>query len=76
MISSRQIVEIINDEISKDKNESVRKALTKVKDRIKILEEIEYVNMYKQPVYDEQESKKSKTKQKAAEEFEKFFKWL
>jgi hypothetical protein len=74
MISSRQIVEIINDEISKDKNESVRKALTKVKDRIEILEEIEYVNMYKQPVYDEQESKKSKTKQKAAEEFEKFFK--
>jgi hypothetical protein len=73
MINSRQIVEILNDEINKVDNESIRTALQKVKDRIEILEEIEYVNMYKQPVYDETESK-SKTKQKAAEEFEKFFK--
>lgn len=74
MISSRQIVEILNDEISKENDESIRIALRKVKDRIEILEEIEYVNMYKQPVYDETESK-SKTKRKAAEEFDKLFKW-
>jgi len=74
MISSRQIVEIIKDEISKENNEDIRMALKKVKERIEILEEIDYVNMYKQPVYDEKEVKSSKTKQKASEEFQKLFK--
>jgi|TARA_B110000908_G_scaffold48708_1_gene59488 hypothetical protein len=67
MISSRQIVEILNDEMSKYKEDDVsRKALKKVKERIEILEEIEYVNMYKQPVYDLNKNSK--------EELEKFFK--
>jgi len=44
-----------------------RKALKKAIERIEILEEIEYVNMYKQPVYD---VKKANNK----EELEKFFK--
>lgn len=74
MISSRQIVEIIKDEMNKENNEDIRRALKKVKERIEILEEIDYVNMYKQPVYDEKEVKVSKNKQKATEEFQKLFK--
>jgi len=74
MISSRQIVEIIKDEMNKENNEDIRRALKKVKERIEILEEIDYVNMYKQPVYDEKEVKVSKNKQKASEEFQKLFK--
>ena len=74
MISSRQIVEIIKDEISKENNEDIRRALKKVKERIEILEEIDYVNMYKQPVYDEREVKLSKAKQTATDEFQKLFK--
>ena len=76
MISSRQIVEIIKDEMNKENNEDIRRALKKVKERIEILEEIDYVNMYKQPVYDEKEVKVSKNKQKASEEFQKLFKWV
>mgnify|MGYP005717577379 CR=1 FL=1 len=52
MINSRQIVEIINDEISKNNEENIRKALQKVKDRIEFLEELEFVHQHKQPVYD------------------------
>ena len=73
MISSRQIVEILKDEMAKENNEDVRKALKKVKERIEILEEIDYVNMYKQPVYDEKETKVSKSKQKAAQDFDELF---
>ena len=73
MISSRQIVEILKDEMAKENNEDVRKALKKVKERIEILEEIDYVNMYKQPVYDEKETKVSKSKQQAAQDFEELF---
>tara|TARA_B100000929_G_scaffold283674_1_gene265044 strand:+ start:1408 stop:1644 length:237 start_codon:yes stop_codon:yes gene_type:complete len=75
MINSRQIVEIIKDEMNKEENnEEVRKALKKVKERIEILEEIDYVNTVKQPVHSEEYIRKqSKAKQKAIEEFEKFF---
>jgi hypothetical protein len=49
-------------------------ALKKVKERIEILEEIDYVNTVKQPVHSEEYIRKqSKAKQKATEEFEKFF---
>jgi len=75
MINSRQIVEIIKDEMNKEENnEEVRKALKKVKERIEILEEIDYVNTVKQPVHSEEYIRKqSKAKQKATDEFEKFF---
>ena len=44
MINSRQIVEILNEEINKNKDiENVRLALQKVKDRIEFLEELEFV---------------------------------
>ena len=49
-------------------------ALKKVKERIEILEEIDYVNTVKTPMYTEEQAKvQSKAKQKATEEFEKFF---
>lgn len=75
MISSRQIVEIIKDEMNKEENsQEIRMALKKVKERIEILEEIDYVNTVKQPVHSEEYIRKqSKAKQKATEEFEKFF---
>tara|TARA_B100000809_G_scaffold99645_1_gene98225 strand:- start:303 stop:533 length:231 start_codon:yes stop_codon:yes gene_type:complete len=76
MISSRQIVEIIKEEINKEENsQEIRMALKKVKERIEILEEIDYVNTVKTPIYSEEQAKaQSKAKQKATEEFENFFK--
>tara|TARA_B110001454_G_scaffold104068_1_gene98008 strand:+ start:1785 stop:2042 length:258 start_codon:yes stop_codon:yes gene_type:complete len=75
MINSRQIVEIIKDEMNKEENnKEVRKALKKVKERIEILEEIDYVNTVKQPVHNEEYARQQSTaKQKATEEFKKFF---
>lgn len=66
MITSRQIVDIINDELQKDLNESQRNILNNVKNKIEILEEIEFVHMHKQA------AKPQKTE--ARLEAEKFFK--
>jgi hypothetical protein len=74
MISSRQIVEIIKDEMNKEENsQEVRMALKKVKERIEILEEIDYVNTVKQPYLEEPTGKQSKEKQTAAQAFEELF---
>jgi len=74
MISSRQIVEIINDEMNKEENsQEVRMALKKVKERIEILEEIDYVNTVKQPYLEEPVAKQSRSKQTAAQAFEDLF---
>lgn len=74
MISSRQIVEIIKDEMNKEENsQEIRMALKKVKERIEILEEIDYVNTVKQPYLEEPISKQSKEKQTAAQAFEELF---
>ena len=72
MINSRQIVEIINDEISKNNEENIRKALQKVKDRIEFLEELEFVHQHKQPVYDAKEAKAQK--ETAEKQFNEYFK--
>ena len=72
MINSRQIVEIINDEISKNNEENIRKALQKVKDRIEFLEELEFVHQHKQPVYDAKDSKAQK--ETADIQFNEYFK--
>ena len=72
MINSRQIVEIINDEISKNNEENIRKALQKVKDRIEFLEELEFVHQHKQPVYDAKDSKAQK--ETAEKQFNEYFK--
>jgi hypothetical protein len=74
MISSRQIVEIIKDEMNKEENsQEVRMALKKVKERIEILEEIDYVNTVKQPYLEEPVAKQSRSKQTAAQAFEDLF---
>ena len=72
MINSRQIVEIINDEIDKSNGDSIRKALQKVKDRIEFLEELEFVHQHKQPVYDAK--KVDDQKQTAQKQFNEYFK--
>lgn len=73
MINSRQIVEILNDEISKNKDiENVRLALQKVKDRIEFLEELEFVHQHKQPVYDAKDSRAQK--ETAEKQFNEYFK--
>jgi len=74
MISSRQIVEIIKDEMNREENsQEVRMALKKVKERIEILEEIDYVNTVKQPYLEESTSRQSKEKQTAEQAFEELF---
>ncbi len=72
MISSRQIVEIINEEIKKVEKNDVRNALQKVKDRIEFLEELEFVHQHKQPVYDAKDSKAQK--ETAEKQFNEYFK--
>ena len=72
MISSRQIVEIINEEIKKVEKNDVRNALQKVKDRIEFLEELEFVHQHKQPVYDAKYSKAQK--ETAEKQFNEYFK--
>lgn len=59
MITSRQIIDIINDELKKDIDKSAVDALRRIKDKIEILEEIDYLNQYKQPVYDESKFKEA-----------------
>jgi hypothetical protein len=49
MITSRQVIKILKDELKKDLDDSARDALRRVKDKIEFLEEIEYLEMYKQP---------------------------
>ena len=72
MISSRQIVEIINEEIKKVEKNDVRNALQQVKDRIEFLEELEFVHQHKQPVYDAKDSKAQK--ETAEKQFNEYFK--
>tara|TARA_B100001057_G_C22049806_1_gene644215 strand:- start:223 stop:459 length:237 start_codon:yes stop_codon:yes gene_type:complete len=72
MISSRQIVEIINEEIKKVEKDDIRNALQKVKDRIEFLEELEFVHQHKQPVYDAKDSKAQK--ETAEKQFNQYFK--
>ena len=72
MITSRQIVEILNEEMTKNSEENIRKALQKVKDRIEFLEELEFVHQHKQPVYDAKEAKAQK--ETAEKKFNEYFK--
>lgn len=59
MITSRQIVDIINDELKKNPEPAAVAVLKRIKDKIEILEEIDYLNQYKQPVYDESKFKEA-----------------
>ena len=48
MINSRQIVEIIKEEVNKTESALIKQALNKIVDRIEILEDLELNNMYKE----------------------------
>jgi len=65
MITSRQVIKILKDELKKDLDDSARDALRRVKDKIEFLEEIEYLEMYKQP----KTEKTSEARKKAEEIF-------
>lgn len=62
MITSRQVIDIINDELKKDLDDSARSALQRVKDKIEIREEIDYLNQYKQPVMERSDAFKQAEK--------------
>ena len=57
MISSRQIVEMINQEIKKEYDDQVISAFKHLIDRIEVLEDVELNNMYKEYVRDEEEKR-------------------
>jgi ribosome-binding factor A len=75
MISSRQIVDIINQEIKKEYDDQVISAFKHLIERIEVLEDIELSNMYKEFVENE-EKERQETIQKNEVRFEaeKFFK--
>tara|TARA_B100000035_G_C21010706_1_gene559494 strand:+ start:1451 stop:1648 length:198 start_codon:yes stop_codon:yes gene_type:complete len=62
MVTSRQVVKIINEELQKDLDDSSRAVLSRVKDKIEILEEIEYLGQYKQPAVDRSDAFKEAEK--------------
>lgn len=62
MITSRQVVDIIKDELKKDLDESARTALKRIVDKVEILEEIDYLNQYKQPVVEKSDAFKQAEK--------------
>lgn len=66
MITSRKLVKIIDEELNKDIHDEARVVLSRVRDKIEILEEIDYLSQYKQPVFDERSD--------AFKEAEKMFK--
>jgi len=62
MVTSRQIVKIINEELRKDIDDNARSVLSRVKDKIEILEEIDYLGQYKKPVVDRSDAYKEAEK--------------
>lgn len=76
MISSRQIVEIIEDEIVINDNEDVTVAFKKLIKRIEVLEDIEMDKMFKDFMDDEkdQKQKAKESRIRAEAEFNRVFK--
>lgn len=62
MITSRQVVKIINEELQKELDDNAREVLSRVKDKIEILEEIDYLSQYKQPVVERSDAFKEAEK--------------
>ena len=57
MINSRQIVEIIKEEVNKNESALIKQALNKIVDRIEILEDLELNNMYKDYMQKEEQER-------------------
>ena len=62
MISSRQIVDVINQEIKKEYDDQVISACKHLIERIEVLEDIELSNMYKDFMNDEEEKRQQSIK--------------
>ena len=62
MITSRQVVKIINEELQKELDDNARAVLSRVKDKIEILEEIDYLSQYKQPMVERSDAFKEAEK--------------
>ena len=62
MISSRQIVELIESEIKKEYDDQVISAYKNLINRIEVLEDIELNNMYKDFVKNEEEKRQQSIK--------------
>ena len=76
MISSRQIVEVIEDEIVMNDNPDVNVAFKQLIKRIEVLEDIEMGKMFKDFMDDEkdQERKAKESRVRAEKEFNRVFK--
>lgn len=76
MISSRQIVEVIEDEIVMSNNQDVHIAFKQLIKRIEVLEDVEMGKMFKE-FQDDEEDQKRKAKEsriRAEQEFNRVFK--
>ena len=62
MISSRQIVDVINQELKKEYDDQVISAFKHLIERIEVLEDIELSNMYKDFMNDEEEKRQQSIK--------------
>ena len=76
MISSRQIVEVIEDEIVMSDNQDVNVAFKKLIKRIEVLEDIEMGKMFKDFMENEEDQKQKakESRVRAEKEFNRVFK--
>jgi len=73
MVSSRQIVELIEGEISKECDDQVISAYKHLINRIEVLEDIELTNMYKDYVKSEEDKQREAVSSAARIQAEKLF---
>lgn len=75
MISSRQVVELIEEKIVTEYDPNVKTALKNLVDEIEVLEGIEMDKMYKDFIVHEENERKRKeeVREKAEEEFKRAF---
>lgn len=64
MVSSRQVVDLIKNEIKKEADDQVISAYKQLINKIEVLEDIELTNMYKD--YTDEENQREETKAKEA----------
>jgi deoxyadenosine/deoxycytidine kinase len=73
MVSSRQIIELIESEISKEYDDQVISAYKHLINRIEVLEDIELTNMYKDYVKSEEDKQREAASSAARIQAEKLF---
>ena len=73
MVSSRQIVELIDQQIKKEYDDQVISAFKDLINRIEVLEDIELQNMYKDFMHDEEKRQANSETSEARLQAEKLF---